>query len=120
MHHPRGVGQGAGGVDHVVEDDDVLALDLADEVHDHRLVGPRPPLVDDGQAGTSRRLAKARAILIEPTSGATTAMLSRGWSSKCFNRTGRRVEVVQGDVEEALDLRRVQIDGQDPVGARRR
>ena len=39
----------AGGVDHVVDDDAVLALHLADEVHDLAHVGPLAALVDDGE-----------------------------------------------------------------------
>ena len=57
------VGQRAGGVDDVVDDDGVLALDVADDVHDLGDVGPLAPLVDDGQAsrrGAWSRRARAR------------------------------------------------------------
>src|SRR4029450_12571344 len=40
--------QGSRGVDHVVDDHDVLALDVADEVHEHGHVGAVAALVDDG------------------------------------------------------------------------
>src|SRR3989304_1948171 len=43
-------GEGPRRVHHVVEDDNIAALDIADDVEDLGDVGGRPPLVDDGQA----------------------------------------------------------------------
>ena len=41
-------GDGAGSVDHVVNQDGPLALDVTDDVHDFGNVGLWPALVDDG------------------------------------------------------------------------
>ena len=52
----------AGGVDHVVDDDAVLALHVADDVHDLALVGALAALVDDGERGVEALGVGARAL----------------------------------------------------------
>src|SRR5262249_41816774 len=46
-----GLGERAGGVDHVVDNQGVLAADVADEVHDLGYIRCRAAFVDDGEAG---------------------------------------------------------------------
>ena len=58
----RGVRQRAGRVDDVVDDDGVLALDVADDVHDLGDVGRRAPLVDDGERRAEPLRVGARAL----------------------------------------------------------
>src|ERR1700722_20912206 len=41
--------QGAGGIDHIVDEYAALAAPLTDYVHDLGLIGPRPALVDNRQ-----------------------------------------------------------------------
>ncbi len=69
-----------------------------------------------------RALANMFATLTLPTSGETTTQSpSRSRiESKCLSRHGRRSEVVDGKIEEALDLRRVQVHAEHAVGAGRR
>ena len=50
------VAQRAGGIDHVVDHDAVLALDLADDVHHFGLVGPVASFVDDGKIRVTEAL----------------------------------------------------------------
>ena len=64
------------------------------------------------------RLAKPRAIFPEPTSGATTTRFENCFCRKYSVKTGRRVEVVDGDVEEPLDLVLVEVDADQTVGTR--
>ena len=45
----RAVAQGAGGIDHVVYQNDLFPLHVADNVHDLAHIGPLPPLIDDCQ-----------------------------------------------------------------------
>mgnify|MGYP000122623912 CR=1 FL=1 len=50
--------QGAGRIHQVVDKHAGLALDLADNIHDTRLVGARPALVDDGKIRIIETLGK--------------------------------------------------------------
>ena len=66
----RRAGERAGRVDHVVDDDALLALHVADEVHDLGDVRALAALVDDGEARV-RRFEYARARSTPPASGET-------------------------------------------------
>ena len=114
-----GVAQGPAGVHHVVQQDDVLALDLADDVHHLRGVGLLAALVHNGQGhvqllgegpGTGHRahvgghhhgVVVAGGILLD----------------EVVHKDGGAQQVVHRDVEEALDLVGVQVHGQHPVSA---
>ncbi len=104
------------GVHHVVEDDDVLVPDLADDVQDLGHVGRGAPLVDDGQLGPHP--------LGEKPGPADTARVGRNDGQvleiEAFEEVrqhGRGHQVVHRDGEEALDLGGVEVHGQDPVRA---
>ena len=51
LERVNGLNEGAGRIDHVVNDDHVLALHVADEVHEEGDVRAFAPLVDDGKPG---------------------------------------------------------------------
>ena len=113
------VDERAGRVDDVVHDDDVAVPHVADDVQDFDLVLPLPPLVDDGEARAEALRERARAL--------DAARVRRDDRERVEVRVadrveenGRREEVVHRDVEEALDLRGVEVDAEDAVGARRR
>ena len=114
-----GFDQGATSICHVVYDNGNLALDVSDKHHPRHLARLRPLLVDKGKpqiqpVGNRRRpLGAARIgadndtlrqvdILPDPAQGA-----------------GLGVQVVDGDVEEALDLAGVQVHCDDVVAAGR-
>src|SRR5438034_1262804 len=101
--------QRAGGVDHVVDHHRVAAVDVADEVHGHgrpRLVAP---LVDDGQArveplGDRARTLHAAGVGRDEDGVAEVLLLQI-----VDHHDRAREQVVDRDVEEALDLARVQV-----------
>ncbi len=112
------VDERAGGVDDVVHDDDVAVLHVADDVQDLDLVLPLPTLVDDREARAEPLRERARAL--------DAARVRRDDRERVEVRVadrveenGRREQVVHGDVEEALNLRGMEVDAQNAVGARR-
>ena len=110
-----------GGVDHVVDEDAVAALDVTDDVAGLDLVvGPaRPRLVDQGQVD-AEMLAVALRHLHPPGVGRHHDDVAAEVLPHVRLEHRRRHQVVEGRVEEALDLPRVQVDADHPVGAGRR
>jgi len=114
-----GLHHGSGRVDHVVQQDDALPLDVADDVHDLGLIGPLASFVDDGQRGT-QALAESpgpfHASRIRRDDDQVSSLVV---VLDVVQQNRRRVEVVDGDVEESLDLPRVQVHGKDAVRSSR-
>jgi hypothetical protein len=114
-HRPGGGGEGARGVDHVVDEDGGLALDLADHVADlgDLLGGPlllhHRPGAADLAGEVSRRLHPARVGRDDHR------LLVEGEVGDVLGEHRHRGHVVHRDVEEALDLARVKVHGQDPI-----
>ncbi len=111
-----GLAQRAGGVDHVVHDDAGAAVDLADDVHDFGHVGLRAALVDDGQVAfeaLGQRTGAHHTAVVRGNDHRVFVMLFLD----IFKQDGQGVDVVDRDVEEALDLFGVQVHGQYAVDA---
>ncbi len=70
-------------------------------------------------SGAPSRSDHWRAFLANPASGATTTRSGRPLASMASQSDGHGVEVVDRHLEEPLDLGRVQVQGDDPVHARR-
>ena len=70
--------------------------------------------------GRSSRLAKRPASLASPTSAATTTVFDQVVLLEPLAQDRHARELIGGHREEALDLRRVQVDGQHAIGARGR
>ena len=111
-----GVDEGPGRVDDVVDDQDVPALHVADDVHDLDLVLPLPPLVDDGEGDPEPLAEGARPLHAAGVRRDDRERVELGVADR-VEEDGRGEEVVDRDVEVALDLRGVEVDGEDPVGA---
>ena len=115
----RCVYERACGVDQVVNQNALLALYVADDVHNLGYVGLRTALVDDGKrhiqllgelAGTGNRTQIGRndnGII------GADAELARN----VRDQNGRTEHVIHRNVKEALDLRSVQVHGQHAVSA---
>ena len=112
-----GLAQGARGIDHVVHDKAASVFYVTDDVHDLRDVGLGPPLVDDCQVGVVQPLRHGP--------GTHHAAHVRGDHDEVleallldvFEHDRGGVNIVHRNVEEALDLVRVQVDGQHSVHA---
>ena len=113
------VAEGTGGIDHVVEEDAVLALDFADDVHDLALVGLLAALVDDSQTHVQLLGKRACAGHGADVGGDDNHLLGAlaELLGIVVDEDGVAEQVVHRDIKEALNLRRVQIHRQDAVGA---
>src|SRR5690606_6075563 len=108
--------QRVGRVDHVVHDDAGPAVDIADDVHDFGDVRLRAPLVDDRQVGVEPLGKRPGAHHATHVGGHDHDVLEL-LLVDVGQQQRRRVHVVDGDVEETLDLVGVQVHREDPVDA---
>ena len=113
--HLGGLAEGAGGVDHVVHDDDVLALDLADGGNGTDHVGPLAGLVADDH--------RAHQFAGIDVGALGAAHVGRGDGevlefpvADVGDEDLAGVHVVHRDVEETLDLAGVKVAGHHAVG----
>src|SRR6185437_11799828 len=117
LHHGLGgLDQGAGGVNDVVEDDGGAPLDIADDVHDFADVHGDAALVHDGERGIEL-LGEEAGALDAAGVGGDDGQIGELHAAEAVHQHGRGEEVIHGDVEEALDLGRVQIHQQGAMGA---
>src|SRR5690606_19007834 len=109
-----GGAQGAGGIDHIVDQNAVAAFHITDDVHDLGLVGLGATLVDDRQI---------HAQALGHSAGANHTADVRGHDQQVVQALGLdvvdqhrgAVDVVHRDVEETLDLVSVQVNCQYPI-----
>ena len=114
----RGVAQGAARVHDVVQQDAAAVLHVADDVHHFRHAGALAPLVDDGEIGVQtlgQRAGAHHAADVRRHHG-HLADVGEGRADVLLEHRGGH-QVVRRDVEEALDLARVQVHRQHAVGA---
>ena len=108
-------GQAAPGVDHVVADDHVLPFHFADHVDDLGHVGPRPPLVHQRQGAVQPPAVGPGHGHAPRVGGGDHEVFRRPQFPEAPRKHGRGIQMIQGDVEEPLDLRRVQVHRQYAV-----
>ena len=113
------VGQRAGGVDDVVDDDGLLALHVTDDVHHLADVRRGTALVDDREARAEALGERARALdaagIGRHDDGLVAAEPER---AQLLDEHRHREQVIERDVEEALDLTGVEIHRERAIGAR--
>ena len=116
LERPDDLDQRARRVDLVVDDDRPLALDLADDVHQ---LGPvevaDAPLLDDRERRV-QQLGERPGALGEAEVGHHDRVLDV-LVAEVVRQHVDRGQLVDRDVEEALDLALVEVHRQDPVGA---
>ena len=109
----------AGGVDHVVDDDGVLALHVADDVHDLGDVRRARRLSMIARRRVEALRVRARALdaagVGRDDDGVVAAEPER---AQLLDDDRHREQVVERDVEEALDLPGVEVDRERAIGAR--
>ena len=102
-------------VRHVVDEDGDLVPDVADEHHAADDVGPRALLVDQGE-GHVEAVGHGRGALGAPgVRGDDDEVVDVEVLADPLEDGRLGVQVVDGHAEEALDLRGVEIDGDDMV-----
>ena len=116
----RGIAQRARRVDHVIHDEAVRVPHVADDAQDVGDIRGGSALVNDGQGGVQRAgeppcaLNSARVRRDYDQAGVARA---RGVVLEVLQQDGHGEDVVDGEVEEALDLAGVQLEGEDAVDA---
>ena len=108
----------AGGVDHVVDHDGDLAVDVADEVHGLGDVVRRAHLGEHGEIGVEP-VGEALGELHAARVGRDGDQLgvAEAAVAKVVGQDGHGRHVVDGDLEEALHLALMEVHRQDAVGA---
>jgi len=99
-----GLGEGAAGVGHVVDQDADLVHHVTDQHHAADLVGPRALLVDQREGQVEAVGHRRRALGASRIGRDDDAVFDREVLLDPAQDGGLGVEVVDGDVEEALDL----------------
>ena len=115
----RRLGERARRVDHVVDDDAGAALHLADDVH-HLASLARSRRLSMIASDRAEALRVGRARSTPPASGEMTVTSPDEALAHGAQQHRHREEVVERDVEEALDLPGVEVDAEQAVGARHR
>ena len=114
---PRGGEDGAAGEDLVVRDDDVLPRDFSDKrVGGHLFAVTDALLVDDGERRIELSCDVARPLGVADV-GSQDGGVREIALFEVSAENVQRGQLIDRDVEEALDLAGVQVDGQDAVGA---
>ena len=117
LHHQVGsLRDGAGRVDHVVDDDDVLALHVADDLHRGHLVGTSPRLVAEHERAAQVLGVRVGALRATHVGRGDDQVLEVEALDVGQHDAGG-VEVVDGNVEEALLLVGMQVHGDEAVDA---
>ena len=110
--------QGASGVDHVVVDDAGLALDVTDDAHDLGGVVARTALVGDGQVAAEHVGQLLGGLGTTHVRGDDNQVVGVEVHVVVVLAKQRQCgQVVNRDIEEALDLALVQVEGDDAVDA---
>src|SRR5690606_28651825 len=116
LQRRSGRAEGAGRVDDVVHQHAGLAGDVADDVHHRGDVRLRPALVDDREVGIVQALGDGAGADHAADVGADHDHVVGAVRAPDVGQQQRRgIDVVDGDVEEALDLVGVQVDRQQAV-----
>ena len=112
----RPFAQGVGGINHVIDDKAGFAFDVADDVHHFGHVGLGAAFVDNRQLsiqclGHGTRTHHTANVRTDHHEVFVALRLDFA------QQYGGGVDVIDGNIEEALDLVGVQIDGQQAVNA---
>ena len=103
-------------VDHVVNDDGRFTFDIADDVHGLSLIGLVATLVHDGE-GSAETLRVGAGAFHAAGIGRNDDWIAFHGFTQGVEHDRRGEKVINGAVEEALDLSGVEIDGDKTLGA---
>ena len=110
-----GFGDGSGGGDHVIDDEDVFAGDVADDVLGFGEGAGASAFVDEAEFTVEHFGVDLGAFDVTDV-GADEDAVGELEAAEPFAEDGAGIEMIDGDVEESLDLSGVEIDADDAVG----
>src|SRR5471030_1060370 len=116
LEHFGGLDQRTGGVNHIVHDDAIAAFDFTDDVHHFGDIGFRTALVDDGQVAAEAFRQRSGADHAADV-GRDHQQVLVIFLLQVAQQDRRGVNIVDRDIEEALDLVGVQVHDQDALDA---
>lgn len=108
--------ESAASVGHVIDKDGNLVLDVTDKNHATNNVGAGALLVDKSEAGVEVVGNGGSTLGATSIGGDDHAVLGLVVLANVAKERRLRVQVVDGDAEEALDLRSMEINGDNVVG----
>jgi hypothetical protein len=112
-----GLAEGTASVGHVINDNGDLAANVTDQNHARDLVGTSALLVNESKAEVEAISDGSSSLGTTSVGGDNNTVLDLEVVADPAEGAGLSVEVVDGDVEEALDLRGVEIHSDDVVAA---
>lgn len=112
-----GVAERAAGIDDVVDQDAILAVDVTNDVHDLRFTGAIATLVDDRQQTVEPLGKRPGTHDAADVRRNDRDVLKVVVLLDVARQDRNRIEIVGRDIEEALDLAGMEIEGEDAVGA---
>lgn len=102
-------------VSHIVDQDGDLVLDVTDKDHAAYNVGTRSLLVNKSKASVQAVSQRSSTLGATSVRGDNHAILNVEVLPDPTKDRGFRVEVIHGDIEEALNLRSMEVHGNDMV-----
>ena len=112
-----GLAESTASIGHVVNNDGDLAANITDQDHARDLIGTGALLVDEGKAEVEAVGDGGSSLCTASIGGHNHTVLDLKVVADPAEGAGFSVEVVDGDIEEALDLRGVEIHRDDMVAA---
>ena len=104
----------AGGIDHIVHHQALLTLHVADDVHDFQLIRLRSSLIDDRHGAIEFGRDRSRAGDGTHVGGNDHEIVVHLGFER-FVKDGPAEQIIHGNIEKALDLRRVKVHRKNPV-----
>ena len=118
LHHEGGgFGQGSRRVTHIIDDDHVLAADVTDDGHVLDFVGHFALLITNGHVH-AKVLGIGVRTLCAACIGGGNAEVFAIQPLEVRHKHGARIQVIHRNLEESLNLVRVQVHGDQTVDAR--
>ncbi len=108
------IDKGSCGIYHIVYQQNVFAFYIADDVHDFCNVGFRTPLVHDYKIG-AQRFGKCTGQLYAAHVRRCDDKIVQAHGADMFDQDNTRIQVIKWNIEKPLDLRSMQVHGQDAV-----
>jgi hypothetical protein len=112
-----GLAESAASIGHIINDDGDLAANITDQNHARDLVGTSALLVDEREAEVEAISNGSSSLGTASVGGDDNTILDLEVVADPAEGAGLSVEVVDRDVEEALDLRGVEVHSNDVVAA---
>src|SRR5262245_3571369 len=111
----RSLYNSTGRVNHIVQQEGALTCDVADDVHDRRLIWPFTPLVDNRQVRVEP-LCKGAGPLDPAGVWRNNYQVTHLLLRDVIQQYRQRIKMVYRHIEESLNLPRMEVHREHPIG----